>query len=527
MYKLVVIEDEFDVRQRLISLIEKSNSKFEIVAEYENGIDAYDGITQDCPDLIITDIHIPYIEGTELCRRVRELLPLVKIVFITGYNDFDYAKQAANLGVLGFVNKPVTLDDIQTLLKKAEDAIDTERGTAESINRLRSFYENSLPIIRNNDLYRLSNMTDIAEAFERKLKHDGIDLGYQYFAMCVFDFDKSVEEDSEKYDLVFSSLHKLVYETFKGFCEIELFNRYEKLCLMLKSNNQISMQEVEALLERIILLVRNSSGISISVGASDLYQDNKNFAAMTREAMRALTHRAAMGGAKVFLFGNTAPRAYGKIAVDDAEVREIGYTLRHCSAEQFDACINRLKEKFSGAKEQGSYYYLLTGILNALVKSCDNLEGLYGAYDGQDNIYQRLFALKTPDMALAFFSELAEKIRTLNQEVIVDNVEANLAKVISYINVHYNDADLSFELLSKNVNFSVSYISALMKKRMNTTFVKYLTQLRMEQAKSMLLDPSLKIIDVAEKLGYLDPYYFSHCFKKYSGVTPKEYRNNG
>ncbi len=99
-------------------------------------------------------------------------------------------------------------------------------------------------------------------------------------------------------------------------------------------------------------------------------------------------------------------------------------------------------------------------------------------------------------------------------------------KIINYIDSHYRDNDLSLELLAEKVDISVSYISAILKKEKNTTFVKYLTTLRMEKAKELLKNPNNKIVDIAESIGFSEPYYFSHSFKKYQGVSPKEYRNN-
>jgi len=124
VYKLAVVEDEREVHKRLISLIKKSQSKFELSAEFDNGIDAYDGIISDRPDLVITDIRIPFIDGIELSKKLLETLPLIKIVIITGYNEFTYAKEAANLGVLGFISKPITQEDIDLILGKAETALD-------------------------------------------------------------------------------------------------------------------------------------------------------------------------------------------------------------------------------------------------------------------------------------------------------------------------------------------------------------------------------------------------------------------
>jgi two-component system response regulator YesN len=526
MYKLVIVEDERDVRRRIISLLEKAGKNFELVAEYENGIDAYDGILGDNPDLIITDIRIPYINGIEMVKKVREVLPLVKVGIITGYNEFDYAKEAANLGVLGFISKPVTLEDISALLQKAQAALDSEYVTATNLSQLETFYENSLPIIRENDLYRLSGMSQVSPAFEDKLKYNDIDLQYRFFAMCVFDFDKALEGGPERYDLAFSSVRKVVSEEFKDVCNIEMFNRYENLCIILKTDEELPISALEKVLECVILRVSRYSDMPLSVGISNLYGNDKNFAKMMKEARRALEYRGVMGGHKVFFFGNAKPISAAKLVVDDNTLKELGYLVRFQSAEECVAAMHDVKQQLAAADAQNSYFFVLTGMLNVLIKACDDLEGLYVRYGGQDSLYRRLFEIKTTDEMDAYFEELIYTIRELNDEVIVDNVERNLQKVVAYMGAHFCDPDISFETMAGEVNFSVSYISALLKRKLNTSFVKRLTGLRMEKAKELLSNPSLKIIDVAEQLGYNDSYYFSHCFKKYTGVSPKEFRNS-
>ena len=141
-------------------------------------------------------------------------------------------------------------------------------------------------------------------------------------------------------------------------------------------------------------------------------------------------------------------------------------------------------------------------------------------------LYRRLFEIKTDDEIFDYLKDLARLIRQLNDSVITDSLEHSLRLVTSYMESHFCDPDISFESLAKEVNYSVSYISALLKKKLGTSFVKMLTELRMEKAKELLRNPALKIIDIAERLGYNDSYYFSHCFKKYMGIPPKEFRNN-
>ena len=522
MYKLVIVEDERDVRSRLVNLITKSGCNFEIVSEYETGIDAYDGVISDNPDLILTDIKIPYINGIELSKKIREVYPLVKIIIITGYNEFDYAKEAANLGVVGFVSKPVTLENIQELLNKAESALDGEFLSASNFNELSAFYENNLPIIKENDLYRLSNMTEVTPAFESRLNGSGVNLDYPYFVMCIFDFDEIPEGDFERYDIVFSSIKKYVGEDIDGLYCSDFFNRYEKLCLLIKSKTAIDIKDLERRLELIIQRAGRYSDMPVSAGLSKVYKDGRNFSAMVKEASRALEYRSVMGGRKVFFFGAVEPHA-PQPSVNDGAIKELGYMLH---SQPTDACLARVDQiKKNVAHSGDSVYYTATNILNVLIRACDNLEGFYARHGGPDNPYRRLFELKTDDEIFEYLKELTHVVRRLNDNVIVDNVERNLRAVISYMENHFCDPDINFESLAREVNFSVSYISALLKKKKGVSFVKMLTSLRMEKAKELLANPSLKIIDIAERLGYNDSYYFSHCFKKHAGVSPKEYRD--
>jgi len=523
MYKLVIVEDEYDVRQRLVKLVEKSGCNFKIVAEYETGIDAYDGIISDNPDLILTDIKIPYINGIELSKKVREIYPLVKIIIVTGYSEFDYAKEAANLGVIGFISKPITLENMRDLLVKAETSLDDEFLTSSNLSSLSAFYRENLPIIKENELYSLSKMSEGTPAWQQRLLSRNVSLDYPYFTMCIFDFDELEENNLERYDLAFSSIRKSVGEEFDGLYDYDFFSRYEKLCLILKSGVQPDIKELERRIERIIQRVGRFSEMPVSAGLSNVFHNSKNFAEMVREANRALEYRSVMGGGKVFSFENARSPAT-TFTTQDNMIKELGYIIRSQTTED---CIERIDLiRGSLSSSRNSLYYAATGILNVLIRGCDDLEGLYARCGGPDTLYRKLFEIKTDNEIYDYLKELVRIVRMLNDSVIVDNMERNLRLVTAYMEAHFCDADISFETVAREVNFSVSYISTLLKKKLNTSYVKMLTDLRMEKAKELLANPALKIIDIAEQLGYNDSYYFSHCFKRNVGIPPKEYRKN-
>ena len=135
-YKVAIVDDEQDVRERLESMILKSPTVFELMGVYENGIDAFDGVSGNQIDLLITDIKIPYIDGIELSRKLKQTDPFLKIIIITGYDEFDYAKQAIELEVVGFISKPISQSELDKTLKKAHDKISLAYNINSSLSEL-------------------------------------------------------------------------------------------------------------------------------------------------------------------------------------------------------------------------------------------------------------------------------------------------------------------------------------------------------------------------------------------------------
>jgi two-component system, response regulator YesN len=159
MLKIAIADDESDTRDRLSSLLKAFPLEFQITGIYANGYDALEGVLATEPDLLITDIKMPFIDGIEVIKRAKVELPLLQSIIITGYDSFDFAKQAIDLGVVGYISKPITKEELGSCLFKAKDIIDRQLAIDTNLDALQKKEENELQLIQQNDLSLLGTNT--------------------------------------------------------------------------------------------------------------------------------------------------------------------------------------------------------------------------------------------------------------------------------------------------------------------------------------------------------------------------------
>jgi Response regulator containing CheY-like receiver domain and AraC-type DNA-binding domain len=527
MYKVIIADDETSVRERLLNLLKKKNDEFEVIGSYENGYDALtSGVTLE-PDLIITDIKMPYISGIELIREAKQTLPLVQSIIISGYDSFDYAKQAIDLGVISYVSKPITYNDLDEALKKAKDELDKKLNIDKNINNLQRQVESSLKILQGNDLMRLITMKDVPIAFKDKLISEGLRVDNPYQLITIFDFDQEIDSISnDEFELTRIYLMKYFDDEFEGFVDYYSFEDSEQTVVLLTSNKKLNKDELIEKMNEVIAKIKKTCNVSISCGISEISSDEISYRKLYRHAKRCLEYRTVVGSNIVLFFDdlethNSNIKAIGKI--DDNEYKAISYDILYGKENDAKTRINNLVNTISSTKYSESYYFILNNLLDTILKSCINLSKLYADYMPHLDIVQKVYSLKTSEQVYEYFDILLNEVTKINEASRLSGVESSFAQIKQYIESNYAKSTLSLEDLANELGYSVSYISAILKKN-NTSFTKYLTDVRMDKAKVLLADNNSKLIAIAASVGYEDPYYFSHCFKKYFGVSPIEYR---
>ena len=526
MYKVFVIDDEQDVRRHVIKNIEETGLPFEVVAQFDNGMDAKETILSDPPDLIVTDIRIPYIDGIALAKEIRLAALPTKVIIITGYDLFDYAKNALEYGVTSFIMKPVSPDELYDALHKIQNILDEEFSKSATMARLQKFRAQSIDIIRENDLSKLMQLSEPDERYLQKLEQEGVVLDKPFTTVGVVDYDESQGEFSfDSFETTLYSL-KNYLESLK-YCHFSyyVFPKNDKLVLLLQSESALQRGEFDRLFTPMLLHFKKTFGNSFTMGISPLCQKTGNYASLYKKAGKALDYRSIIGGDQLIFFDDIENDEFLFLSFDESDYKQLTASLSYSSYEEVDRILNDLFTR-AGQKEYfTSYHYIMLNMFNAIIKACASLNLLSVNYLSQSELFNQFLTLKTNEENLEFIRKLAAEVYRVNQQVKSNSSQKNYHTIVRFLEENYADPTLSMDSLAEKVGLSISYISILLKKQ-NTSFVKYLTTLRIEKAKLLLQDNDNRIVEIAEAVGYSDPYYFSHCFKKATGVSPREFRQN-
>lgn len=527
MYKIVIADDESIVRERLLSLLKKLDNEFEVVGSFDNGYDALLGIEKLQPDLLITDIKMPYIDGISLIKQAKFEVPLLQSIIISGYDSFEFAKQAIDLRVVGYLTKPISFEELKEVIYKAKEETERVVSADQNETNLKKQVLENLSLMQEDDLTSLIQLKTISESFKVKLDNDDINLDFNYQFIVIFDNDledESLSYDKNEYFRVLVS--KYFEEEFSGLFKSYTFIHDSQFVALCVTNEKIDVEVIVEKIKTINAKLMKIANISVSCGISDLMEKSEvNYRKMFRHAKRCLEYRTVVGTNLVMVFDdleNIKSHQIGK--VDENEYKAISYEILYGKSEKAKGNIHKIMDQISTKFYKDSYDFILGNIFDATLKSCVDLSKLYNEYMRHTELIKTIYSLKTIDSIKDFFDKLIDRIISINESSRTDGVQSSFDQIKKFIDNNYSNSSLSLEDVANELCYSVSYISAIFKKN-NSSFTKYLTDIRMEKAKILLVDGNNKLLTIASAVGYDDPYYFSHCFKKYYGVSPLEYKN--
>lgn len=518
--RVMLVEDEPMFRKGLAKMIAGLNTVWEVCGEAENGEEAERLVEQLCPDLIITDIRMPLMDGLELLRRVKTVHPDIAVIVITGYQDFQYAQSALRSGALDILVKPCSKQDICHVLDKAEASVAVRREQRgkeqwEEVRRL----DNGLREL----LLRLPCRPDIAGVLQRRI------CGTKLILLYIGDYSPAHKQYGKK------DIPLLQFAVLNIVGEMTREVQGEAGCLLIVETGWFALfvkdlpEEQEQQLQRVIaeslwsfLGLRAELQEAVAVNALERLPD------LYEERLGVWRSGATAGG----LPAPALPREEAVQSLPDGAssrmkqqiiVEQLAELIREGNLKGLKECLEQLTEAVCAASPE-----------------VRKLEALSLDFALQQTAQKQLEAGTAPGLLTARIERLHEsgslkELRDWLTEAVERFLEAlaewqnkyggsSVAAAIRYMEEHYASGQLTLADVAGQAHLSPAYFSHLFKKETGRSFVTFLIEMRMEKAKQLLAGTGLNVTEVAGTVGYDLPNYFAKLFKQYSGLTPKEYR---
>lgn len=531
LYRIMLVDDEEEVRKAMIRQMDWEHLGFKVVGDAENGEDALEKLEQLEPEVLMTDICMPYMDGLTLITRIREKYPSIKIVIFSGYDDFEYAQQAIKLNVTEYILKPVNSQELGEILSKIKTSLDQEIEQRRNLDSLRQSYLGSLPILRELFLNDLVRRTTDVDSVVPKLREYGIDiLEARKWLAAVIHVEglegTRTQVFSQHQELIPISVRRLAQDHLKPYCRFAIFNSAEGITVVAAIDEGNTQTGLINLFNDICKESRRVLEVAITIGIGHSSSSLQEISRSYQTAVDALGYRAIVGTGKVIYINDVEPVNRGKLQLDAKGEAKLTEVIKFGPQEQISHTIQNLSARMEDAKVHTSQYrmYMLS-IVNCMIRLMQQYDlNMDEMFDGGPQ-HADILAGSCPREKFA--SELIPIACRMN-EAMNQERDKTTKKVIlearHYIEENYSNPELSVEMLCRHLHMSPAYFSTVFKKETGQTYVNYVTEVRLEKAVELLNKTDDKTYVIAQKVGYQEQNYFSYVFKKKYGVSPTRYR---
>lgn len=517
MYKVLLADDEILIRENIKKRIPWRDLGFELAASCENGKEAIECLKKENVDLVLTDICMPYVDGLEIARYVKEHMANAKVVIITGYDEFEYAREALEHHVFSYILKPITADELMETLRQVHGELDSERKNLKA----HSLYENSVPVLRNQFLNQLVRGEIQSSELASKLAEFHIDFPLSYNSVVIL-LPRDSSRRNELYKAV--EIMEAEYET-----KVLPFEGNDGTLIMLLHQGREEKQRgaVRLRCRKLLDTIGQGTGMVFScligpVAAqpfllSDSYEKARGLAEFIYLERSDFVYDWEEYDQQYF-------HPQWNLKKENLEERLI-YAVQSNLVDDIRQDIGSIRREYRDqwigkTKIVMIYQNLMLAQMNRFEKfNMEDQEFFEKYQEIISGLYNYKYISDMEKAVLEFFLAAAELMNKKRSSYGEQQVKIAL----EYINTHYGDFELSLQKLCKNLAISVSYFSAIFKNYTGMTFIEALNKRRIEKAIELLENTSLKHYEIAEKCGYSDASYFGYTFKKLVGKSPRGY----
>ena len=542
MLKIFLAEDEVVVRETIKRMIPWEELGFELVGEAADGEMALPLLIRQQPDLLITDIKMPFMDGLTLARLAKKEIPGLKVVILSGYDDFNYAKQAIGIGVEDYLLKPITKNALIERLSEIRSRYEHEKTQKEYYEKfqreMQAYEKNS-----SRDFFEalVGGSMDMMEVYKRAEKL-GLDIVAEAYNVLIFTMncDEDFFGQRDEYSSWEAESLELLENFFAGHSSAMLFrSNIFSYGVLLKGQRETIEENTRACVDEIRKILSRQDGrrewfLAVGQSVERLSQIQKSYHTASRafsqrylydenilyyDEMETMEHPGGQA--------ETEDNAYlQKVDVNALNPAILQKFLSNGLQEETE---NFVKDYFYaiGQEPMESLVFRNYVILNVRFSVISFIKGLgcdTNEMESADTEEVLAESGKNMESAIAYAKKMISQAIEIRDQNSGNKNRSILKTAVDFIDSHYMEEDISLNTVANVANVSSNHFSALFSQNMGQTFIEYLTTLRMNKAKELLRCTGMRSSEIAGEIGYKDAHYFSYLFKKTQGMTPSDYR---
>ncbi len=512
MIKLLVVDDESATRKGIIKYVNWSELGVHLVEEAKDGIEGLEIAREFHPNIVISDIKMPGMNGIEFATNLRALFPETRLIFLSGYSDKEYLKAAIHLSAVSYVEKPLDLGELKDVIKKAVTLYIEDQNKKTALSE-------GLPLIRKNIVFKLIGRKTLPEELLKDLqivnvpfKVDGL------FTVIIIKANFNPDTDP---NVIINKIGNCLYDIIHICAE-----KNGSYVIIVSDINSIGRNKrISTILEKLGTHIKEYSSANIdlfcAVGApvKGMVQIHESY----ETACLALQKVFFQGYGKIVFYENEALRFISfdqditanflELIQDEKKDEVIGFIEKLCR----EICVNQgtLVDKVK------SVFFKLSLVL---FREAEKRGLQLNNYSGSEekNIWELISNFETLEDIKGYV--IGNIIMFFEGIKSLESFSRSILKAMDYIRRNYFAPDLSVKLLSEHIYLTPTYLSSLFKKETGMTISEYIIKVRIDKSKELLLDPQIKLFEVAKKVGYNDANYYSKAFSKQTGMTPSTFR---
>lgn len=524
LFKVMVVDDEEMARKMIMESISWSSLDMEIMADTGSALEALALMEDQTPDILFTDIKMPYMDGLEFSRIVKSKYPHIKIVILTAFKDFDYAQKSVSIGISSFLLKPVNRMELQETAMQLRKQIDEEKKKWFEYDHLKKVLTENREMLREKFLLELLEEDIYTEETEKQLDYYFSGQFVDYIQVTLLGSSVTVSDTVEEQKILQDmKSREFIQEYLNHDKRVEVLTDKDHHLILLSYAKEIQMSQ---LCESISRGIYQTSGIQMGFGIGNAYSSLNQIGESYKEALEALKYSAYSSEKPIVFYNDDLHMQNTKWKPEKSQIEDIKFYIKAGMSDELNTVLPQLyldkEEKLISVEfARMLSITLLSSGVNTANEIGLPVESIFGAESND------FFTILTEDTAIGMRTKTCEYLNKLTDSI--SGFRSNKSKsvlwdVLQYIQKEVSNPELSLSKVAGVFHMNDSYLSRVFSRELGFSFSKYLMRLRMEKAIQLLAETNMKAYQIGEAVGIPDAYYFSSCFKKHTGKSIRDYK---